>query len=175
MYIIYIYIYEYIYIYVSIYLSISIYIASERERESDDEAADTAPCRGQGVCVWERERERKIDRESLAHTRWSGGRRYRGRGKWIRGESFVSTRGECLRKRARVYMCTENPGISVESLFLSLSSFCLFLSPLSQKSELSRYCFWMCQQSICWLFVKLYFQISRDPFRSGAARIGSTL
>jgi hypothetical protein len=83
------------------------------------------------VCVCERERER--EKYTLAHTRLSGGRRYRGRGKWIRGESFVSTRGECLRERARVYMCTENPGISVESLFLSLDLLLsLSLSSLSQ-------------------------------------------
>jgi hypothetical protein len=43
-----------------------------------------------------------------------------------------STRGECVRKRARVYMCTENPGISVESLSLALDlSLSLSLSSLS--------------------------------------------
>jgi hypothetical protein len=47
----------------------------------------------------------------------------------------VSRRGECVRNRARrVYMCTENPGISVESLFLSLD---LLLSlSLSSLSEI---------------------------------------
>jgi hypothetical protein len=37
--------------------------------------------------------------ESLAHTRWSGGRGYRRRGKWIRGERFVSGKGECVHEK----------------------------------------------------------------------------
>jgi hypothetical protein len=32
----------------------------------------------------------------FTHTRWSGGRGYLRRGKWIRNEKFVSGRGECV-------------------------------------------------------------------------------
>ena len=79
-------------------------------------------------------------------------------------------RGECDPKRARVYMCTENPGISVESLPLALSvSFSLLSLTNHNYPEIV-------SESVSRAFVKLYFQISRDPFRSGAVRqIGSTL
>jgi hypothetical protein len=68
--------------------------------------------RGQGI-----PREREVDK--------------RGRGKWIRGERFVSRGGECDETK-RVYMCTENPGISVEFLSLALS---LSLSLLSLRNQ----------------------------------------
>ncbi len=76
-----------------------------------------------------------------------------------------------MRKRARVYMCTENPGISVESLSLS-RSLSLSFSLLSLRNQNYP---GIVSESVSRVFVKLYFQISRDPFRSGAVRIGSTL
>ncbi len=83
----------------------------------------------------------------------------------------MSTRGESVRKRARVYMCTGNPGISVESLSLSRS---LSLS-FSLRSLRNQNYPGIVSESVSRLFVKLYFQIFRDSFRSGAMRIGSTL
>jgi hypothetical protein len=62
------------------------------------------------------------------------------------------------KKRARVYMCTENPGISVESLSHARSRSVFIVS-----------------ECVSIVFVKLQFQISRDPFRSGAVRIGLAL
>ena len=63
--------------------------------------ADKARARGniykKGCRCSERLRTKAGGGESLAHTRWSGGRGYLRREKWIGGERFVSGRSECVR------------------------------------------------------------------------------
>ncbi len=73
-----------------------------------------------GCRCGERLRAKGRGGENLAHTRWSGGRGYRGRGKWIRGESF-GARGVSVCERERVYTCARKILVSVSSLSPSRS------------------------------------------------------